>query len=302
MTTTITPQTPTSAAPNTEAALRNEHMMLVAVNTSPPTYYAGEDENMLGRLNAKLWEDKQEICCRVTLDYQDGIINHMTSERFSDDRISEVLQAITLAADKALTAFPDWHGEMIVIAGKKHGEVIWAHTDPCAPLSEEVLCVVSRLHPGHHAAFWYESQIWQEWNRLPQRMKSEWSRYEAAHAKLCAATAPTPTRNIEVSLPSRPLSLLMEGGMIPCFAEEFNQAAADDFTEALNGVEIIRRGKGQSVKLLLTLPEAKALRSEAENEADEEVEPGLTGLALIRYRQSMELCESRIRAAIAKSA
>ena len=298
---TINPEN-TTAAPNTEAALRNEHMMLVAVNTSPPTYYAGEDEYMENRLNAKLWDERKEICCRVTLECQDGIVNHMTSENFSDQRVSDVLKAITLAADQALTADPEWHGEMIVIAGKKHGEVIWSHTNPGDPLCEEVLAIISRLHHGHHAAFWYEHQIWNEWKRLPQQMKSEWSRYEPAHAKLCAGTAPTPTRSIEVALPAKPLSLLMEGGLMPCFAEEFNQAAADEFTEALHGVEIIRRGKGQSVKLILTLPEAKALRSEAENEADEEVEPGLTGIALIRYRQSMALCETRLRAAIAKAA
>ena len=292
----------TPAAPNTEAALRNEHMLLVAVNTSPPTYYAGEDENLQGRLNAKLWEDKQEICCRVSLDYQDGIINHMTSERFSDDRISEVLQAITLAADKALTAFPDWHGEMIVIAGKKHGEVVWEYTNPADPLGEEIRCIISRLHHGHHPAFWYECQIWNEWKRLPQRMKSEWSRYEPAHAKLCDETSPAPTRSIEVMLPAKPLSLLQECNLMECFADEHGKDKDDEFTEALNGVEIIRRGKGRSVKLVLTLLEAETLMSEAENEAREETECDLEGIQLQHHRDSMELCAARIRAAIAKAA
>ena len=292
----------TPAAPNTEAALRNEHMMLVAVNTSPPTYYAGEDENLLDRLNAKLWEDKREICCRVTLDYQDGIINHMTSENFSDDRISDVLKAITLAADKALTAFPDWHGEMIVIAGKKHGEVVWEYTNPADLICEGIRCITSRLHHGHHPTFWHERKIWNEWKRLPQRMKSEWSRYEPAHAKLCAETAPAPTRSIEVMLPSKPLSLLHECNLMECFAEQHGKDKDDEFTEALNGVEIIRRGKGRSVKLVLTLLEAETLMSEAENEARDETECDLEGIQLQHHRDSMELCAARLRAAIAKAA
>ena len=106
-------------------------------------------------------------------------------------------------------------------------------------------------------------------------------------------------RPVEISLPAKTLAMILENGTVG--ENVTGDEANATYRLALEKPEYIKRGKGSSARLRLTLEEAEDLLSVTKGESDEDIAPFGDRMLDMWYRKGMEEAVKRIRAALAKA-